>query len=147
MALKSNFNQSASLRELQEQAQKIHERIVWAFHEAGLKFITDVRLQPGGHPQGFYDDQSTNLRKSTQYFILYDGEVIEQCASKFTGLNLQEIESSINRVGYQLIGIAGMNYASNVERLGYNVISIQADQCIVDLTKYFKKVQDYIDKQ
>lgn len=147
MALKSNFNQSASLRELQAQAQKIHEHIVWAFHEAGLKFITDVRLQPMGHPQGFYDDDTTNLRKSTQYFILYNGEIIEQCESKFTSLNLQEIESIRTKTGYQLIGIAGMNYASNVERLGYNVITIQADYCIVDLTKYFKTVQDYIDKQ
>lgn len=146
MALKSNFNQSASIKELQEQAQKIHERIIAAFHMAGLKFIRAVRSQPGGHPQGFYDDQTTNLRNSTQYFILYNGGVIEQYDSKFTGLNLSEIESNIVRSGYQLIGIAGMNYASNVERLGYNVITLQADQCIIDLTTYFKEIQKYIDK-
>ena len=146
MALKSNFNQADSLRELQRQAEQIHKRIVAAFHMAGLKFIKAVRSQPGGHPQGFYDDQTTNLRNSTQYFILYDGDVIEQYDSKFTGLNLQEIESNIVRSGYQLIGIAGMNYASAVEAKGYNVITRQADQCIIDLTGYFKEIQKYIDR-
>jgi hypothetical protein len=147
MALKSNFNQAASLRDLQAQAEKIHQRIIAAFHMAGLKFIKAVRSQPGGHPSGFYDDQTTNLRNSTQYFILYDGEVIEQYDSQFTGLNLAEIESNINRVGYQLIGIAGMNYASAVESKGYNVITQQRDQCIIDLTTYFKEIQKYIDRQ
>lgn len=147
MALKSNFNQAASLKDLQEQAQRIHERIIAAFHMAGLKFIKAVRSQPGGHSQGFYDDQTTNLRNSTQYFILYGGRVIEQSDSKSVGLNLQEIESRINKIGYQLVGIAGMNYASYVESKGYNVITIQADQCIIDLTTYFKEIQKYIDKQ
>jgi|SRR5665647_156956 len=145
MALKSNWNSAASMRDLQAQAEKINQRIVVAFHMAGLKFIKSVRKQPGGHPQGFYDDKSTNLRNSTQYFILLDGEIIEQYDSQFTGLNMQSIQPYI-KDGYQLIGIAGMNYASTVESKGYNVITIQADQCIIDLTGYFKEIQKYIDR-
>ena len=145
MALKSNWNSAASMRDLQAQAEKINQRIVAAFHMAGLKFIRAVRSQPGGHPQGFYNDQTTNLRNSTQYFILLDGEVLEQSDSSNSGINWSLIEPNI-RQGYQLIGIAGMNYASTVESKGYNVITIQADQCIIDLTGYFKEIQKYIDR-
>ena len=43
--------------------------------------------------------------------------------------------------GIQLIGIAGMNYASFVESKGYNVISYQADVCIVDLAMYLETLE------
>lgn len=145
MALKSNWNSASSMADLQQQVDRINQRIVAAFHMAGLKFIRSVRSQPGDHAKGFYKDQTTNLRNSTQYFILLDGQLLEQSDSVNSGINWSLIEPNIG-MGYQLIGIAGMNYASTVESKGYNVITRQADVCIIDLTTYFKEIQKYIDR-
>ena len=58
--------------------------------------------------------------------------------------DMVENESLVQNIakpeGIQLIGIAGMDYASHVESKGYNVISYQADVCMVDLAMYLEKL-------
>ena len=50
------------------------------------------------------------------------------------------IEGLVKPTGFQLILIAGMNYASWVESKGYNVISYQADICMVDLSLHLERL-------
>lgn len=144
MAVKSNFNAAASLKELMEEGEKIHELIIEAMKQAGEEFVKAARDQPGDHAAGFYQDVTTNLRNSVQYMIFYNGELLKGSGSKFSAQNRIEVQELVSTTGFQLIGIAGMNYASMVESKGYNVISIQADQCIVDLSEYVKDIQKYV---
>jgi hypothetical protein len=50
------------------------------------------------------------------------------------------IEGLVKPNGFHLILIAGMNYASYVESKGYNVISYQADVCMIDLSLHLERL-------
>ena len=145
MALTSNYNSGSFEKELQEKLKRIHELILRAMHEAGMQFVTEARGQIQDHAQGTYIDQSTNLRNSVQYLIYHNSEVIEESESKFAAENKMAVQYLVKSYGYQLIGVAGMDYASKVESYGYNVISNQKDTCIVDLTGNFNDIQKLID--
>lgn len=144
MAVKSNFDSRANLEELMKEAEKIYTLIIEAMTQAGEEFVKAARDQPGDHAAGFYQDVTTNLRNSVQYMIFKDGELLKGSESKFSAQNRSDVLDLVKPQGFQLIGIAGMNYASAVESKGYNVISLQADQCIVDLTNYVKDIEKYI---
>jgi hypothetical protein len=56
-------------------------------------------------------------------------------------INKTAIQDVVKPKGFQLIGVAGMNYASHVESKGYNVISYQADVCMVNLGVSLEKLK------
>lgn len=144
MAVKSNFNAAASLKELIHEGEKIHTLIFESLKQAGEDFVTACRLQPGDHSAGFYEDKTGNLRHSTEFFIFHNGELVLGGGSDFTEQNKAEILDIIRPKGFQLIGMAGMNYATIVESRGYNVASVQGDRMFIDLTEYVKDIQDYV---
>lgn len=88
------------------------------------------------HAMGTYNDVTTNLRNSIGYFVFHDGELIKEHGNIETNQAL--IQDIVVPKGIQLIGIAGMNYASFVESKGYNVISYQNDLCLVELAMYLE---------
>jgi hypothetical protein len=139
MALKSNFNEAASMRDLQKQADILNRKILNSFIRAGEEFVTNARSQGQSHALGQYEDQTTNLRNSIGYYVFYDGMMVRGNNNILS--NLAVAEEVVNTKGFQLVGIAGMNYASHVESKGYNVISYQADICVVDLTSYLVKLE------
>lgn len=142
MALKVTFDMRASLMEQMAIARQVEEDIIRSMHFAGETFVKDARLMTKA--QGGFGDITGNLRSSIGYFILKDGEVIhenltgtpEGKSTARTQLYLVE-----KRKGLQLVGMAGMNYASAVESRGLNVISFQADICLVDLDIYYKDIE------
>lgn len=136
MALKSNFNAGKSMRDLQRQVDGIYTRVINSFIYAGESFVKNAREQIQDHAMGTYKDQTTNLRNSIGYFIFHDGRLIAEDSTLAS--NRLEIQDLVKPRGIQLIGIAGMNYASHVEAKGYNVISYQADVCMVDLAVYLE---------
>lgn len=138
MALKSNFNFDRSMRGLQIQVDGIYDRIINSFIFAGETFIKNARGQVQDHAMGTYVDQTTNLRNSIGYFIFHDGRYVT--GKNDLASNTIEIQDHVKPKGIQLIGIAGMNYASEVESKGYNVISYQADVCIVEIAMYLGKL-------
>jgi hypothetical protein len=142
MGVKSHFNETESQRDLDRQYRVIKKKIIAAFNYAGIRFLQEARGQPGDHSKGFYQDVTGNLRNSIQYFIFEDGKLLDNSESAFTMQNLAEIRSLVKFKGIQLIGIAGMNYASSVEAKGYNVIAKQADMCIILIDKYLTVIED-----
>jgi hypothetical protein len=136
MALKSNFNAGRSMRDVQRQADNLYVKIFNSFIVAGENFIRDARGQMQSHEMGTYMDQTTNLRNSIGYFIFHDGRVVKEVSNYPP--NRQLVQDVVKDQGIQLIGIAGMNYASHVESKGYNVISYQADVCMVNLALYLE---------
>jgi hypothetical protein len=143
MGIKSNFNSVRFSAEITQQAEMLGDRILDSFIRAGEKFLISAREQVQSHDLGTYLDQTTNLRNSIGYYIFRNGKVVSMNQNGKEGNNLDLIRDLIldNFQGYQLIGVAGMNYASHVESKGYNVISYQADQCIVDLTFYLETLK------
>lgn len=139
MALKSNFNEAASMRDVEKQADSLYTQILRSFIMAGEEFIINARGQMQDHAMGTYKDQTTNLRNSIGYFVFHNGELVKDKNNIVT--NLSAVQDLVKPTGFQLIGIAGMNYASHVESKGYNVISYQADVCMVDLAGYLENLE------
>lgn len=123
----------------EKELESFHERILASFIRAGEAFVKSAREQVQDHAQGTYEDQTTNLRNSIGYTIFFKGETVHSNIGPEVE-DMGEILDRVNPDGYQLIGFAGMNYASYVEAKGYNVISYQADICVVDLTRYMEKM-------
>lgn len=148
MALKSNFNEAQSMRDVEKQAETLYTKILRSFIYAGEKFIINARGQMQDHAMGQYKDQTKNLRSSIGYLVYHNGELaLKNMDGKNTsfpgeaGLGESKVQDLIKPSGFQLIGIAGMNYASHVESKGYNVISYQADICMVDLAGFLENLE------
>ena len=136
MALKANIGDIE--RDTQQQKESLFEKILNSFIYAAEEFIVNARGQMQDHAMGTYKDQTTNLRNSIGYFIFFNGELVRE--KNEIGTNRAEVEEFVNPDGFQLILIAGMNYASYVESKGYNVISYQADICMIDLAGYLENL-------
>lgn len=136
MAIKSNFDEGRFNKEFKTQVEDLYQKIIESFIRAGEEFIINARNQIQDHAMGTYQDRTGNLRNSIGYFVFHDGELVKEVSNIVT--NKEKIQPYIKTKGVQLIGIAGMNYASYVESKGYNVISYQADVCVVDLAMYLE---------
>ena len=141
MALKSNFNEAQSMKNVEKQADSLHTKILNSFIYDGEEFIVNARGQGQSHEMGQYKDVTTNLRNSIAYYVFYNGKLVHRNEKGNAVVNMQEISGLIKPKGYQIIAIAGMNYASYVESKGYNVISYQADILIVDLAVHLEKLE------
>ncbi len=138
MALKSNFNEARSMKDVEKQKEALYQKIINAFIYAAETFIRDARGQAQSHEAGQYEDVTGNLRNSIGYFIFHNGELVHEKNEILT--NKSKVDEFIKPTGFQMILIAGMNYASYVESKGYNVISYQADVCMVDLAGYLENL-------
>lgn len=139
MALKSNFSEARVKKETQEQAETLYQKIINAFIYAAETFIVNARGQMQDHAMGTYKDQTTNLRNSIGYFIFHNGKLVHEKNEIVT--NKSKVEEFVKSSGFQMILIAGMNYASHVESEGYNVISYQADICMIELAGYLENLK------
>ena len=82
--------------------------------------------------------------------MLNNGKIV---SSKFNGTQkgmaeaIQALNDVPNKSGYQLIGVAGMDYASHVESKGYNVITSLSVVALVDLRKSLLKFKERLNKK
>ena len=136
MGITPRFKQSDILKETQKGLRTIENGIIRILQYGGEKFVKDAR------DENTYIDQTGNLRSSIGYFILKDGKVIDSMiylsakgTDRQTGLETGKLFAGTlpKSSGYQLIGVAGMDYASSVESKGYNVITLQKDVCLVKI--------------
>jgi hypothetical protein len=127
------------MKNVEKQAETLYQKIINAFIYDAEAFIVNARGQVQDHAMGTYKDQTTNLRNSIGYFIFHNGELVHEKNEIVT--NKSKVEEFIKPSGFQMILIAGMNYASWVESKGYNVISYQADVCMIDLALHLEKLE------
>lgn len=129
--------------ELDAARQRIEKGLVDVLNQVGLTFVRDARNM--SKAKGGFGDDTGNLRSSIGYFILKNGVIISDNFKQYKqGVEgkpmadrlLNEVRS---KAGYQLVGVAGMNYASHVESKGYNVITAQADLAVVSLDRILTK--------
>lgn len=123
------------------------DKLVLACKYAGEKFVKDARSF--SKAQGGFGDVTGNLRSSIGYFIVKNGQVVESLVysgnsgtdrKKGVSAGKQLIESWPKKPGIQLVGFAGMNYASFVESRGLNVISVQKETALINLKDLLKNV-------
>lgn len=127
-------------QELNQWREKVEEDLVKILGYIGNKFVKEARLMTKA--EGGFDDDTGNLRASIGYFILKDGAIIkENLKGNADGVNAaKSVLSTIEKTnGFQLIGVAGKEYASNVESRGYNVITAQADTALINLDRLLQK--------
>jgi len=150
MGIEPKYNKEEIEAEFNRKLIATDSQIILAFQRAGEDFFTDATLQPGGadaHSLGFYQDRTTALRKSIGYYIFRDGELLFFKEDSLPPEAKAEVQALVIKKGYQLIGVAGMGYASYVEAKGYNVISNQAEAAIINLREYISDLAVFAQKE
>lgn len=143
MAITPKFTRQMIKAELEAARQRIEKGLVDILNQVGLTFVRDARNM--SKAKGGFGDDTGNLRSSIGYFILKNGVIISDNFEQFREGTEGKImaERLLNDVksksGYQLVGVAGMEYASHVESKGYNVITAQADVAIISLDRILIK--------
>lgn len=152
MGLVPKFTQQDIINETNKGLRIIQSGIIKILQYAGEQFVKDARLgmniNPSAFPKGDYLNHTANLRSSIGYFVLNNGTIIH---SNLNGTSEGEaaatsVVATVPKEGYQLVGVAGMDYASNVESKGYNVITSQRDLCLVNITKNLMQFKDELNK-
>ena len=147
MGIRPKFTEGSVRAEIEKQWGRVENHMLQIMAYVGEKFVTSARtamnIDSSAYPKGDYTDQTDNLRGSIGYAILKDGNVVK---SNYKGTAEGETaarsilgEIPKKRRGYQLIGMAGMEYASYLEAMGYNVISSQSEVALADLSKMLTK--------
>lgn len=154
MGIKPKFKQIEVLKELEGGYRKIENGIIRILQYAGEQFVKDARdgmkISPSAFPKGNYQDQTANLRSSVGYFVLKDGVIIDtnfQGTAEGITAGRAALDLVPQKEGYQLIGVAGMDYASHVESKGYNVITSQGDIALVNIERLLNKFKDRMNKK
>lgn len=148
MGITPKFKQSDILKETQKGLRTIENGIIRILQYAGEKFVKDARdglkISPSVFPKGDYTDRTANLRSSIGYFVLNNGNIIHsEIYGTAEGIAAgRDLLATIQKSDYQLIGVAGMDYASAVESKGYNVITSQKDVCLVDISKNLERFKN-----
>lgn len=106
--------------------------------------------------RGSYIDRTGNLRSSTGYVVIIDGEILKRGGFEIvTGSETSQEKGDeigielVNRLaseidGNGLIVVAGMNYASYVESKGYDVLSSSELYAKSELPKILQKLSDQL---
>ena len=153
MGLIPRFTGSDVQRATFQGMQAVEEAIIQVLKYVGETFVKDARNAvniDGAFPKGDYTDRTANLRSSIGFVVLKDGEVLEDGLTGDSPEGVAAAKSAVAQLpksGYQLIGVAGMEYASYVEAKGYNVITSQADMAIVDLRRLLYKMRDAFNRK
>lgn len=126
------FTKESIQKEIDKMMKATLKLTLSELNRVGLEFVTSARQK--AKSDGGFDDQTGNLRSSIGFIVVYDGKIVhENFALSDDGTErhegLQRGRSFANKVGeespvgYALILVAGMEYASFVEAKGYDVIT------------------------
>lgn len=128
-----------------QEAQNVRDKVIATLKLAGEKSINDARLQ------GSYTDRTGNLRSSTGYVILEDGNVIFEGGFSSVLSTAHEgpdsgriLANDVGRnypEGLVLIIVAGMSYAEYVQDKGYNVLVSAERIAESTISKLLKQIQ------
>ena len=154
MGIKPKFKQIEVLKELEGGYRKIENGIIRILQYAGEQFVKDARdgmkISTKVFPKGDYKDRTVNLRSSIGYIILKDGVMVDndfQGTAEGISAGRAALDLVPKKEGYQLVGVAGMDYASNVESKGYNVITSQGDIALVNIERLLNKFKERMNKK
>jgi hypothetical protein len=146
MGIKAKFNRNDVRKDIMAQKANIEGGIFQILAFVGEDFVSKARqaliIDSGLFSKGDYTDRTANLRGSIGYFILKDGRIVKRglegtSEGKSAAVSMISDAKKVEN-GFQLVGVAGMDYASYVEAMGYNVITSQAEVALVDLSSMLR---------
>ena len=133
----------AIIQEIEEQAERIREALICNLDAIGEECVNAARITAMKGRD--YKDQTRNLRSSTGYVVVVNGEIV-------SGSSFEAIEGGMEgaQKGYDfakrlaashtndiaLIVVAGMEYAEYVAAKGYDVLDtaeIRAEELVNQL--------------
>lgn len=126
MGLESRFDFVGINKKLIEAQVAVSNAIISNLMMLGEECLNEVRNN------GSYMDDTGNLRSSTGYFVVKDGDIVDYGGFKKVRQGNDGVEagkSLIDQIidnynsGYALIVVAGMEYAAAVESKGFNVLT------------------------
>lgn len=132
MAIRPNFDIRAIERYIKEETEKTEKAFIRALNYIGEKAVIEARRSQQ------YKDRTGNLRNSTGYVVVKDGQIInsvfDQNHNANRGYPGRKNGKAVGRAlalqlagnfpkGLALIVVAGMKYASYVESKGRNVLT------------------------
>ena len=143
MGIMMKTSQQEIGRMTQQQLQAIEDGIIRRLEKVAYDFVTDardqVKIDTGAFgairkaephlSAGKYLPDTGNLQSSIGFFILKDGVVISRnfgSETEWAAAGMAVLTRVETLGGYQLIGVAGMDYASYLESKGFNVITSQS---------------------
>jgi len=153
MGIKPKFSYSDLERVINSELITIEKNVISIMQRVGEQFVSDARNAAnisGAFQKGDYTDQTANLRSSIGYFIIRDNEVItDNVTGTMSGTSkARGVLGQLGfKSGYRLVGVAGMEYASNLESKGYNVITSQQVDLIVNLGERLRKYAAQLGKK
>jgi len=133
-------NEKAINKALQEMVKVNEEKAFFALGLIGEKVSNLARKDKT------YQDQTANLRNSTGYIIVTDKSIQDKEFGEGEGakIGLKTAIDNIttNKEEIQLIVLAGMNYAEELETKGYKVLSF----AVLSIPEMAKEIQNYYNK-
>lgn len=115
--------------EIQKQIQRFNQAVIRTLGYIGETCVKEARLK------GSYQDQTYNLRSSTGYVIVRNGEILRKGGFEeagkagitgekgcVDGLSYAKHLALIQPAGFALVVVAGMAYAKYVSDKGYDVL-------------------------
>ena len=113
------------MRQIEEDAERWREELIMNLAVVGEKCVNEARMK------GSYKDQTGNLRSSTGYVLVVDGQIVTM--SRFDivrdgkkgsddGRSFAESLARNHPKDIALIVVAGMHYAEYVAARGYDVL-------------------------
>lgn len=132
------FDIAAVTARMVAQTEKIERYILNFLHKRGEEFVNECK------DEDTYEDDTSNLRSSIGFFIYKGTQLIEKQFAEAEVEGQDAAEGIVSMFQFQsgyyyLVGVAGMEYAADVEAKGYNVISNQA-------LKYMKLIEGDFEK-
>ena len=119
----------AIMREIEEQAERIREAIINRLSYIGEQCVNAARITSMKGKD--YKDQTGNLRSSTGYVVVVNGEIVagssfdvigNGSAGAQEGYDFAKSLASHHPSDIALIVVAGKNYADYVAARGYDVL-------------------------
>ena len=112
-------------RELMGAIERMKQAVIYDLQVIGEKCVNEARMK------GSYKDQTGNLRSSTGYVLIVDGEIVSESAFDVVkdgqtgsdeGKAFAESLVKDYPTGIALVVVAGKNYAEYVAARGYDVL-------------------------
>lgn len=151
MAITPKFKISAIEAKVKRAVTQINNAMIQALKRLGEQAITIAR------DSGDYTDQTGNLRSSTGYLIVVDGNIIDRNFSTAnkdedskgvaTGQTFAENLANKYNKGHVLIVVAGMSYAAAVESKSKDVLTSAEKYAEKQLPKLLRRLKKSIENK
>lgn len=134
-------------RYIEERAQRMIQALIYRLKYIGERCVNAARISE--HKGKDYLDQTGNLRSSTGYVIVVDGQIAGESSFEVVkdgrqgsvdGRMLAERLAGEYPTGIVLIVVAGMKYAIYVADRGYDVLDSAEDLARREIPKMLEKL-------